>query len=190
LSKLFDTLEEIQHQEEQLPPFREPVRTPHSSKKMLKPLLLGALVVAGVFAGYNYLQIKKAVVMPQSAAIVPQLKDIGVKLIPPSVDSTSVSQAEFYNNLGVSQARKGQYWEAIYSFEKATAASPDMIEPYVNQGTALLSLNLTSPARRYLQKAYSLDPENKALQDTLSKAQFSEAESMEFGEDLATGGGQ
>lgn len=72
-------------------------------------------------------------------------------------------EAEFNFEFGNSLARRGQYEEAIASYQRAISSKPNWAEPYANIGCLLVQKNCLQEALEQFQKAISLNPEMPEL---------------------------
>ncbi len=196
MSKLFETLDKIQHQEEEQALPYESAKLVASSQRSRLPFLVIAVVIAGFIVVYQNWSGEKVVPVSRSAnkllvaqnlvAASPMQPVVADLQVTPQ-DLSAAEAAESYNRIGVEYARKGQFWEAIFYFEKAQSSAPEMIEPYINQGAVLLNLKLANPAKKILLKAYDLDSHNMALWETINNARKSELVTVEFVQSLAEG---
>lgn len=180
MSKLFDTLEKINH-DDQDPTPEEPVVVQVSTKKNSRffPFLVGLTIIVAILASvnlYTTMQKKKtsqptfhlATKLPSMTAVTKQMRPAPARLSSPK--GSNEDKMIFFNNQGVSLARQGKFWPAIYNFAQAEKLLPDRAEPVINMGLTLAHLGLQFPAQRYLQKAYTINPDNPHLRQAIAQA--------------------
>ncbi|MEN8256678.1 MAG: hypothetical protein ABFS09_02335 [Thermodesulfobacteriota bacterium] len=181
MSKLFDTLEKIQEQEN-VRPHAEQAASPLSAKKTGRylPFLVGLTVIVAIFAGIKYFPHAKKSILPSPAKIhkntpapavtpSPMISHADSR-IPVTTNLPSPQQVEQFNNHGVTLTQRGDAWAALYYFDKASKLAPGQPEPLVNMAIVLTQMDLGFPAARIFKEAYQLAPENDYLLQAIELA--------------------
>ncbi len=181
MSKLFDTLEKIQAQEN-VRPMVEQVAPPPSAKKTGRyfPFLVGLTVVVAIFAGVKYFPLLKKNITPSPTKVqtktpapatpsTPKVSHADSR-IAVTKNLATHQQVEQLNNHGVALTQKGDTWAALYYFDKASKLAPKQSEPLVNMAIVLAQMDLGFPAARVFREAYQLDPENNYLLQAIELA--------------------
>ncbi len=181
MSKLFDTLEKIQEQENPSPQ-AEQAATPRPARKTGRyfPFLVGlTVIVALLIAGQYYPVIKKRLSRPPAkmqvsspqatSASKPEISHAASQA-PMANNLSGQAQVEYFNNYAVSLTEKGDAWAALYYFDKASNLAPEQPEPLINMAIILSQMDLGFPASRIFKKAYQLAPDNEYLLQAIELA--------------------
>ncbi|PLX49037.1 MAG: hypothetical protein C0613_09165 [Desulfobulbaceae bacterium] len=180
MSKLFDALEKIQQQEEaDSPPEQSDSTAAAAQKKGYLPYLLAIIVLVILIAAGLQLPPFKEVLFhdrptreqerppisggDQAAATVPRVGE-------PPAHASPRQQMEFYNKKGLALSRTGDFWSALYYFDKAAELGPQQPEPLLNMAILLSRLDLGFPAGRLFREAYELAPDNEHLRQAVQQA--------------------
>ncbi len=199
MSKLFDALEKIQEQEDTSPQV-EQVAKPQPTRKTGRyfPFLVGLTVIAAIVVATQYIPVFKNNLFQQSAEV--QTKRSTTPIAPDSQISHATSplpqktnlptpaQVEYFNNHGVELIEKGDAWDAIYYFDKASKLAPEQPEPLINMGVILAQLDLGFPAGRVFKKAYHLAPHNEHLHQAIDLAIAEQVLPPDFPETIPVSG--
>ncbi len=180
MSKLFDTLEKIQHQDDTTPDQEQiaVVVPPAPSHSKFFPFLVGMTVIVAIFAGFQFFsgQQHKPAVAPKTAAQHDQpVAALAKKMtptapLPQAPKGSNEDKMIFFNNKGVTMARQGELWQAIYYFDQADRLMPSRGEAAINMGMTLAHLGLQFPAQRYFAKARGINPHNEQLRQAMQTA--------------------
>ncbi len=181
MSKLFDTLEKIQDQED-TSPRAEQAATPSAPRKTGRyfPFLVGLTAIVAIIAVGKYLPIFTKGPAQQPDRVQTSRPATTPANRPPI--SHAASQAargenlptqariEYFNNHAVDLTKKGDAWAALYYFDKAGKLAPEQPEPLINMAIILSQMDLGFPASRIFTKAYQLAPDNDHLLQAIELA--------------------
>jgi len=93
--------------------------------------------------------------------------------------ATAQETAQDFNKKGVSEFRAGNLKEANELLQKAIKLNPNWAEPYYNLYLVLKSAKKIPDSRKYLKKAYDLEPNNPTYKDELTRLLKSEIRNLQ-----------
>lgn len=180
MSKLFDALEKIQQQEEADPPPEQSAPPAAAAgRRGYLPYLLGIMMLIILIAAGLQLPSLKEMLShdrptrdmersaitggDQAATAVPPVGE-------PPADLPAGQQMEFYHKKGLALSQAGDFWSALYYFDKAAELGPEQPEPLINMAIILSRLDLGFPAGRLFREAYGLAPDNEHLRQAVQQA--------------------
>ncbi|MBU0482351.1 MAG: hypothetical protein KKG47_14760 [Proteobacteria bacterium] len=176
MSKLFNTLEQIRRNESYQVSgsgtnASSGTTTELKRKKALFVLTLAVACFALVyFVGPLILQSGDSKNVHQKAENMSGVSSDSPEKSPGAVEASILlpqGGPKELNDLAARLIDKNEHWRGIYLLDGIIRQHPEMIEPFINISVALAELGLFEPAKRYLEEAMRIDPENQALLDNL-----------------------
>ena len=195
MSKLFDTLEKIQKNEEISPQVDQTVAPlPARKNGRYFPFLVGLTIIAAIIAvGQHLPKLQKKFFQKQQSVAektTPQASSAPAKAIHATnqlsapANLTDLAKVEYFNNQGVDLSTKGDNWSALYYFDEASKLAPAQPEPLINMAILLSEMGLVFPADRVFREAYQVDPENTHLRQAIELAISRQVLSPDFYETI------
>jgi tetratricopeptide (TPR) repeat protein len=105
--------------------------------------------------------------LPAAGHARPETPESRPHLAAPANGSPRERQLLALNDKGVEAAGRGDYWQAVHFFKKASELQPGRPEPLINLGVVLIRLDLPVPARRAFEEAYAAAPADPRLRQNL-----------------------